>query len=499
MNPLKKLVGETAIYGVSSIVGRTLNYLLIPLYTAYFLPAEMGVYTKLYSFVAFLNVVYVLGMETAYFRFASKNTESEHKIFNLSVGIILINCMLFTGILVWGSNYFSEIAGYGIKPSYIIYFGFIMAIDAITAIPFAKLRLEKKATRFALIKLINILLIIGFNLFFIVVCRNSFNGNSFLFLKPYLSYFYNPEIGIGYVFIANLLANLLILPFFIKDLLAFRFQIDTSKIKELLIYAFPLMLMGLTGMVNEVIDRIVLEFWLPEGFYGNRTNIEAVGIYGAVYKISIFMSLAIQAFRYAADPFFFSKAEDKNSPNLFANVSKWFLYTCLAIFILVSLNLDLVANYILLNKVYHEGLLVVPILLMANLFLGMYYNFSVWYKLTDKTYFGTYISLFGAVLTIGLNYILIPKMGYMGCAWATLICYFSMAVISFLLGQKYFYVPYQYTKFILFIGLAIILVTLKPFIITINSVNVSLIYSLLAIMLFVLIIFGVERKTFSKQ
>jgi O-antigen/teichoic acid export membrane protein len=443
VNPLKKLASEAAIYGLSSIVGRTLNYLLIPLYTAYFLPAEMGVYTKLYSFVAFFNVIYIFGMETAYFRFASKSTENENSIFNASVTFILFNSLLFSGIFLLFPEYFSSISGYGIKPEYIAYFAIILAIDALLSIPFAQLRLQKKAVRFAIIKLTNIGLNIAFNLFFIVVCQLSYEGKSFQFLQDFLPYFYNPSIGIGYVFISNLLANLLIVPFFYQSFLSFRLFFNFSKLKELFIYAFPLMLMGLTGMVNEVIDRIVLEFWLPEGFYSGRSNIDAVGIYGSVYKISIFMSLAIQAFRYAADPFFFSKAEDKNSPILFADVSKWFLYACLLIFVLVSTNLDLLANFILLNKVYHEGLVVVPILLLANLFLGLYYNFSVWYKITDKTYFGTYLSVFGAVLTVALNFILIPFYGYMGSAIATLVCYFSMAILCVLLGQKHFFIPYS--------------------------------------------------------
>jgi O-antigen/teichoic acid export membrane protein len=493
VNPLKKLASEAAIYGLSSIVGRTLNYLLIPLYTAYFLPSEMGIYTKLYSLVAFFNVIYIFGMETAYFRFASKSTESESKIFNVSVSFIIINSLILSGILLLFAPFFSSILGFGIKPEYISYFAIILAIDAFIAIPFAQLRLQKKAVKFAVIKLTNIALNIGFNVFFIVICKMSFENSGFTFLQPYLPYFYNPNIGVGYIFISNLLANILIVPFFYKSVFSFRFNFEIIKTKELFFYAFPLMLMGLTGMVNEVIDRIVLEFWLTDGFYPNRTNIDAVGIYGAVYKISIFMSLAIQAFRYAADPFFFSKAEDKNSPQLFANVSKWFLYACLFIFILVSINLDLLANFILLNKVYHEGLAVVPVLLLANLFLGLYYNFSVWYKITDKTYYGTYLSIFGAFLTVMLNFLLIPYLGYMGSAIATLICYFSMAILSMIIGQKYFYIPYQYFVFIAFTAISIAMVYFKPLFLG-GNYTADAIYSIICVFVFVAAIYFTEFK-----
>lgn len=497
MNPLKKLAGETALYGLSSIVGRTLNYLLIPFYTAYFLPAEMGVYTKMYAIVGFLNVVYSFGMETAYFRYASKSGESEPRIFNITISVILWISVLLTGLFILFSGIFGNWAGQGVKSEYVIMLALVMAVDALVAIPFAQLRLQKRAAYFATIKVFNIVLNIVLNIFFIKVCSDIYYGIYLSSLQPFINTFYNPEFGVGYIFLVNLISNLALIPFLGKSLLKFRFAYDKVLTPEIISYSFPLMLMGVTGMVNELIDRIVLEYWLPENFYPGQSGIEAIGIYGAVYKISIFMSLAIQAFRYAADPFFFSKAEDKNSPELFANVTKWFLYTCLAIFIGVSCNLGLIADIVLRNKVYHQGLYVVPVLLLANLFLGMYYNLSIWYKLSGKTYWGTIISIAGAVITLVLNFVLIPTMGYWGSALATLICYATMAIICYIVGQKYYFIPYKYLLFVLFIAISTAIVYFKT---TLPEMShfLSFSYSIAALVALGAIIFVAERFSLKK-
>jgi O-antigen/teichoic acid export membrane protein len=263
-----------------------------------------------------------------------------------------------------------------------------------------------------------------------------------------------------YVFLANLIANALLIPMLAKSFVHFRFSIDLKILNPMLKYAYPLLFMGLAGMINEVLDRILLKQLLPDNFYPGITKLAAVGIYGACYKLSIFMSLAIQAFRYASEPFFFSKSQDKNAPALYAKVMHWFIIVCALIYLFISVNLGSI-KYILQQESYRTGLSVVPVLLLANLFLGIYYNLSVWYKLTDKTYFGTILTIIGAFITLTLLFILIPIMGYLGAAYATLICYISIAALSYYFGNKYFPVPYQLVNGLIYIGLASALIWLQ--------------------------------------
>ncbi len=348
--------------------------------------------------------------------------------------------------------------------SYIIWLALIMGIDALVAIPFARLRQENKAGYFAFAKLANIGLNIGLNIFFLVVCKGIYDGKYLQGLLPFIKTFYDPSKAIEYIFISNMLANFFMIVLLWKHFIEYRFRWILIEIKPLFIYAYPLMFMGLAGMVNEVFDRILLKDYLPQGFYPGLTNEEALGVYGGCYKLSMFMTLAIQSFRYAADPFFFSKAADKNAPEVFAKVMNWFVAVCCMMFLVISLYSELIGEIILRKEVYKTGLAVVPILLLANLFLGIYYNLSVWYKLTDRTYWGTWISLGGAALTILGNIILIPFIGYMGSAYTTLVCYFLMMVISYSAGDKYFHVPYDLFSVITLIVISIAMVITGGFI-----------------------------------
>jgi O-antigen/teichoic acid export membrane protein len=314
----------------------------------------------------------------------------------------------------------------------------IMLIDAVVAIPFARLRLQKKATVFAIGKLANIAILVGLNLYFLV-------------------YDYDPSIGVGFVVLANLIANLFYIILFSKTLFAWRPTFDKITSSEMLRYAYPIMFMGLAGMTNEMFSRITLEWWLPDNFYHGQTSEYALGIFGACYKFAVLMSLVVQAFRYAAEPFFFSNASDKTSPALFAKVNHFFILACCVLMLAVCINLDIL-KYFLRDEAYWQGLGIVPILLLGYLFLGVYYNMSIWYKLTDKTYYGTIITVTGAVITIGLNYILIPYYGYMGSSWATFICYFTMAVACYLLGRKFYPIPYNILKGILYIVITLAIV-----------------------------------------
>ncbi|RZK17114.1 MAG: polysaccharide biosynthesis protein, partial [Hymenobacter sp.] len=443
MSIAKKLASQAAIYGVSSIVGRVLSYLLTPIYTGHFVAAEFGIVTGLYAYVAFLNVVFTYGLETTFFRFANRPGEDRRALYNRTLSLLLLSSVGLAVLLALLAR--PLLALLHLPPGheeYARWVALILGLDAVAALPFARLRLENKARRFASIKLINIVLTVGLNLFFVVLCPavlQSESGSLLAGLRPLVAAVYTPSLGVGYVFLSNLAASAVTLLLLAPELLDFRFSWpDLSFLRPLLAYTLPLMLMGLAGMVNETLDRILLPAWLPENFYPGQSQLAAVGVYGACYKLSIFMSLVIQAFRYAAEPFFFSQNTDRNSPATFALVLKWFTLCCTFIFVGISLNLGWIGPLFLHRPEYLAGLGVVPILLLANLFLGVYYNLSVWFKLTDKTYYGTYIGAAGAVLTIVLNFVLIPVLGYLGSAWATLACYFMMAALCWWLGERHF-------------------------------------------------------------
>lgn len=445
MSTIKKLASQTAVYGLSSIVGRLLNYLLIPLYTNVFLPAEYGVVTELYSYVAFFAVLMTYGMETAFFRYVQKDTLDPKKVYNTTLISILFTAFLFLIIGYIFIDYIAVWLKYEQHAWYILCFMLIIAIDAITAIPFAKLRSENKALKFASIRLINIFVNIALNLFFILLCPVWHQKN-----PDFVNYFYSPEIGVGYIFISNLVASmitvLLLLPQF-----NIKFDFDKKIWNELIRYAFPLLVVGLAGMINETADRIMLKYLLPAG----SDVMAETGIYGACYKISIIMTIFIQTFRYAAEPFFFSHAKNKGAEQLYADVMNYFVIACAAIFLITLLYIDIVKFFV--GKNYWDGLPIVPVLLLANWFLGIYFNLTVWYKLTNKTGYGAGISIFGAILTVVFNIILIPYLGYYGAAVTTLICYTSMMVLSFFQGQKHFPINYDVKKILGYIFFSVAL------------------------------------------
>ena len=491
MSIFKKLASETASYGVSTILGRSLNFLLVFIHTKAFMPDDMGINNKLYSYVAIANIIYTYGMETAFFRFAA---EDKTKYYNIIQTAIIVSSITFSGILIIFASPIINYLGYAGKESYLIWLALIIAIDAITAIPFARLRLEKQTKRFVKAKIINILINIFFNILFLLILKKIAEGDYITSLQPLAQKLYNPKIGAGYIFLANLIANATFFYFLRPEFRDFRFQFDKEEFKKLWVYAYPIMIMVLASTYNMVFDRLLLERLLPDGFYPNRTSQQALGIYSSVYKLSIFMSLATQAFRYAAEPFFLSKTSDKNSPETLAEVTKWFLITCIFIWLGVSLNLDVLKKLFLGQKIYWEGIVVVPILLLANLFLGVYYNMSVWFKLNNKTYFGTIITFVGLAITILSNIILIPHFGYLGCAIAFLISCFSMTALCYLLGQRYYPIPYHINSalgYIISAGLLIYAVMQIQF----DSLWLSIPYHILLLLLYTLGVVIVERKT----
>jgi O-antigen/teichoic acid export membrane protein len=460
MSQLKKLAGDTALYGLSSIVGRLLNYLLVPVYTAVFETAQYGVVTEFYAYVAFLNVLYTYGLETAYFRFASSRPDEEKTVFNTAVSAILFSSLLFSFILAFFAEPLAEAMGYPGKEKYIYWFAAILAIDAFVAIPFAQLRLRRKAIVFAGAKFGNIALNIGLNLFFIVFCADIWKGEYLPQLKSIIEPIYNPEYGVEYVFLSNLIANAFLILFLGRSILRVKLSINWELLKPMLKYAYPLLFMGLAGVTNDMLSRAMLKELLPEGFYPGKTSLEALGIFGACFKLAVFMNLTVQAFRYASEPFFFAKSTEKNAPLLFRDAMHWFIIIASFILLSVSINLDII-GLLLRKPEYREGLDVVPLLLLAYLLLGVYFNLSIWFKLSDKTFYGTWITIIGAIITIVLNIFFVPVLGYMGSAFASLGCYLSMVLICFYFGQKYFPIPYRIKSGIFYLICAMLLIFLS--------------------------------------
>lgn len=449
MSTLRKLAGQTAIYGLSSIVARFLNFLLTPLYTSkgVFPPEEFGVITSLYAWAAFIAVLLTFGMETTFFRFANRNELDPKRSYataffsvaGLSLFFVLV-CSLFPNAIASGIRYPEQ-------SQLVLMLAIALGLDAMTALPLARLRKEGRPWRFVAANVSSIVVTVVLSLFYFAYAMPKVKaGESTAFIDAV----YDPAFGVGYVFLINLIASCVKFLMLVPQWPSFA-QFDRSLLKPMRAFAAPLAIAGLAGMVNETADRAVLKYLLPAD-----TADEQIGIYGACYKLAILITLFIQAFRMGAEPFFFSHAKEPNSKETFARIMNVFVAVCMGAFLCVMLFLD-VFKWFIPNPAYWEGLRVVPILMLANVFLGIYYNQSVWYKLTDRTHAGSTISIVGAVITLVLLFSLIPTMGYMGAAWATLICYASMAVISYVWGQRHYRVPYNVTRVLLYMAGAVAL------------------------------------------
>jgi O-antigen/teichoic acid export membrane protein len=473
MSQLKILAGETALYGLGSMLPRMLNFFLVTLHTNIFSLAEYGAVTKLYAFVAFVNIVFMFGMETAFFRFANKPNADAKKIFNLAQTCVVLISLPLTILVVLFSSPIASYMEVAARPEFITWLALVMLTDALVAIPFARLRLEKKAFQFAAAKVVNVLILLGLNFYFLKIN-------------------YDPTINVGYVLLANLLANSFFILFFLKTLIAWRPAFDQKISPAMLHYAYPVMLTGVAGTTNEMFSRLSLDWWLPPDFYRPISNQAAVGVFGACYKFAVLMNLGIQAFRYAAEPFFFSQAADKKAPALFARVNHYFVIAGCLVFLAISINLDLFQ--LLIGTDFRSGMSIVPILLMAYLLLGIYYNFSVWFKLTDKTYYGTFITIAGAAITIAANFLLVPIMGYTGSSWATLFCYGFMVVACYWLGQKYFPIPYRVWASLSYL-ICTVLIVYGVQAVNFESQWMATTFHLFVVICFMVCIYFFERKT----
>ena len=419
---------------------------MVPLYTYVFSKAEYGIVSEFYAYTGFLGTLLMFGFETGFFRF-TQVAENKEKVYSTALNFVLIANVVFVVLIATFVSPISSALRYPDHHEYFYWFALILVFDSVASIPFARLRSENRAWQFAVIKFSEIGFTVLLNLFFIVVCKHAFEADA----SSFFGKLYNPEIGVGYIFISNLIASSLKLLLLTPQLKGVLGGIDVVLSKKMLAYSLPMVVIGFAGIINEMLDRSILKFLLP---FDAHKNMEQLGVYGACYKLSILMTLFIQAFRYAAEPFFFSHVKEKNSTKVYADVMKYFVIVCVFIFLLVTLYIDIFKYFI--GKDFRAGLSVVPILLMANLFLGVYVNLSIWYKLKDKTLLGSFVSIGGAVLTIILNFVFIPKYGYMASAWATLACYASMAVVSYLLGQKYYPVEYDLKSFFKYFFIALL-------------------------------------------
>lgn len=450
MSGIKKLAGQTVWYGLSSIAARFIGYALTPLltYSSHVKQADFGRQSLLYSAIPVLSVLFSYGFETAYFRFYSK-PEYQKNVYNTAFVSILVSTLIFSFILWQGQGLFSSIIGFTDIPQIAQITIGIIAIDALSVIPFARLRQEERPLKYAFVRVSGIFVNLVLVWFFVNYCPSQVEQNPNSWVTKLFSMNTNPII---YVTIANLVQSIITLLLLSKEVTQVKLSFDTKLWKEMMIYALPLLIVGFGGIINETFDRLMLKAWLP-GTEEYRN--EQVGIYNACYKLSLLITLFVQAFKMGAEPFFFKQAEGQNPQKVYARVMKFFVIVVTAMFLGVSLFLPIWSR--LIGPGYRVGLKIVPILLIANIFLGVYYNLTIWFKLTHKTMAGAYITLTGTAITLALNYLLIPYIGYMAGALATMVCYGTMMVLCYRWGQKVYPVPYATKKLIAYFVIVLLL------------------------------------------
>jgi O-antigen/teichoic acid export membrane protein len=486
---IKKLAGQTLWYGVSSIAARFINYLLTPYLTYKFLDWQYGEMSIVYAFIPFMNVVYTYGMETAFFRFANKADKKE--VYNSTSISLITSTVLLSVLLILLQHPLSVLLQINQHPEYLSMAAAIIGLDALTTIPFAKLRQDGRPVKFAFTKVGGIIINIISVYFFLSICPSlAKDPNS------WVQVWFNKDWAVGYVLLANLIQNIVTLLLLYKQFLGFEWKFNKRLWKEMMIYGLPLIIAGFAGMINETFDRIMLGWWAPVKTV--KAAKAEVGVYSACYKLSILITLAVQAFRMGAEPFFFKQSTEDNAPKVYARIMKFFVITLCGMFLLVMLYLNLWKNFIR-NPDMWAGLKVVPILLLANMFLGIYYSLSIWYKLSNKTLAGAWITLVGAIITLGINYFFIPHFSYMACAWATFACYGSMMVISYVWGQKEYRVPYAWKKLSAYIVISVLLYGLHKLLI--HFVSSTIFYYATATLIlgaFILFILKIEKREFQR-
>lgn len=426
---LKSLLKDTAIYGLSSIVGRFLNYLLVPLYT-YKISAESGGYgivTNLYAYAAFFLALLTFGMETTLFRFANRKECDDKMVYSSALRMVALVGAVFLLLVFAFLSPISEVMGYAAHPEYIACFAVITALDAFQAIMFCRLRQQHRPVKFMLLKFAFIIPSILLNMFIFLVL-DKFPWGQELFAR------FNG--GVGLIFFSNLICTCLVTLGFIPELKGIAYGFDRQLARKMLSYSWPLLVLSLVGILNQVADKMLFPYLMP-----GEEGMTQLGIYGACVKIAMIMALLTQAFRYAYEPIVFSESKDRNSPQTLADGMKYFLIFTLLAFMAVIFYMPLLKYFV--GSSYWEGLAVVPVVMLAEIFMGIYFNLSFWYKLTDKTMWGAVLSAIGAVVMIVVNVALVPKIGYWACAWGGFAGYGTSMVLSFFIGRKYMKIPYD--------------------------------------------------------
>lgn len=451
MSAIKKLAGQTLWYGVPTIASRFLGYIMnmaLPFFID--MPGKTADLVQTYTIIPFLNVLYAYGMETAYFRFSQ--THDKQKLYSTLSISLFISTLFFSLVLFLFRGSIASAADLQRHPEYIVWMIAIISIDNLNTLPFAKLRLEERPRWYALARVSGIVVNLSVVIFFLGIAPKILAGNP----NSFVQYIYHKDIGLGYYLLGNICGSLFTLLLLSKELLQIKFIFDKSTWKDVMKYSYPLVIVGLGGMVNDVLSRLIYRHvvHLPM----EQADHE-LGVFANIFRLALLITIMIQAFRMAAEPFFFKQSESQNAQQTYARVMKFFVIACCFMFLFIGLFLD-VFKWVFVhfaNPRWAEGLQVVPLLALGNIFLGIYYNLSIWYKLTHKNILGAYITIAGAVITIVLNVTLIPHLHYTGAALATFCCYFFMMIMSYKLGQKYYPVPYPVKKLSLYIFIVVAL------------------------------------------
>lgn len=464
MANLKSLAKDTAIYGMSSILGRFLNYLLVPLYTSNISAASggYGIITNLYAYTALLLVILTYGMETTFFRYANKTNEDPQKVYSSTLIMVGFTSLLFIVLVSIFLQPLSGVMGYSDHSSYVWVMAATVSIDAFQCIPFAYLRYKKRPIKFAALKLLFIAFNIALNLLYFVVLPDLYKS-----YPEVIQHVYSPETGVGYAFYINLVCTASITFFFYKELTGFKYTFDKELAKRMLSYSWPILILGIAGILNQTADFILF----PYLYKGSQAH-QQLGIYGAASKIAMIMAMITQAFRYAYEPFVFGKGNDKDNRETYAVAMKYFIIFTLLAFLVVMGYINILRHII--GRDYWEGLKVVPIVMAGTIMMGVYFNLSFWYKLIDKTIWGAYFSGIGCFVLILINIIFVPQYGYMACAWAGLIGYATAMTLSYFVGQKKYPINYPLKS----IGIYVLIAVFFFIAITYSNQHLPKIYAL---------------------
>ena len=449
MGSVKSLAKDTVYYGASSIIGRFINWLLVPLYTNVFSRAEYGVVTYVYAVVAIALVILTYGMETGFFRFANdERSRGSSVVYSTVLTSLAVTSTLFVAIVAIFLSPISQLMECAAHPSFVMMMAVCVALDAFMSIPFSYLRFRHRPVKFAILKLAGIGINIALNLFFILACPWLM-----VHAPATVDWFYDPGFGVGYIFLSNLVSSACMLPLLREELTGFRWSFSTKIIKEMLRYSWPLLVLGFAGIMNQNLDKILLPHLIPD----EAERMSMTGVYGACFKLAVIMVMFLQAFRYAYEPFIFDRArsQGEDKKQTYATVMKWFVAFAMLIFLAVMVYMPLLEH--LIGPGYRSGIGIVPIIMMGELFFGICFNLSLWYKLTDRTRWGMWLTLIGLAVVVTLNIALVPRFGYYGSAWASFACYGTMMVLSYFLGQKYFPINYHVGRIALYTGASLLL------------------------------------------